>query len=96
MIYLWVAISVAGFVLGVWAGISLPKGTDMMPGPIRGKVTTDGPYRFLKHPMYIGNVMIVAGLAGMNGGRWGGIFAALAVGFVAEMLMRQWAGLEKR
>lgn len=98
MIVLWTVMWVAGLALVSWAYVALPKGTDMMPIPPRGKLTKAGPYRWrwLKHPMYVGNVAFVAGLAGMTGGRAGGLWAALAVGFLAKMLMQYWAGLESR
>ena len=94
---MWIVVTTVGLILATWAYLTLPENASMMPVPARGRhlITRKGPYRFLKHPMYVGNVMFVSGLAGLNGGRYGGIFAALAVGFTAEMLMRFWAGLER-
>ncbi len=95
MIILWAVVTLAGLALVTWSWLALPEGTDMMPVPPVKRVSA-GPYRFLKHPMYVGNVAFVAGLAGLNGGGAGGLFAALAVGFLAKMLMQYWAGLEAR
>ena len=99
MIAVWTVVTVAGFALATWALLSLPEGTDVMPVPVveRNRVT-DGAYQWpwMKHPMYVGNVMFVSGLAGLNGGRWGGVFGALSVAFLAGMLMQYWAGLEKK
>ena len=74
----------------LWACKALPEGTDMRPIQPLYRIKT-GPYRFLKHPMYVGNVAIVAGLAGLAAGAWN----ALAVGSVAKMLMQHWASLEE-
>ena len=91
MIIVWSVLTVAGIALVVWAHISLPKGTDLMPKPAV-ILTKKGPYRFVQHPMYIGNVAFVAGLGGLAAGIWN----ALALGVLADMLMRFWAGLERR
>src|SRR5215470_16762286 len=32
-------------------------------------LATDGPYRFVRHPLYSGNILLVAGLA-LAGSRW--------------------------
>ena len=86
----WITLTLSGLALTIWAMRSLPKGTDMMPVPPKVRVK-DGPYRWLKHPMYVGNTLFVAGLAGLAAGFWN----ALAIGSVCEMLMRYWAGLEE-
>ena len=62
----------------------------MMPIPPVKKIKT-GPYRFMKNPMYVGNLMFVSGCAGMAAGVWN----AIAVGSVAEMVQRYWIGLEE-
>ena len=90
MTYVWSGLAIAGLCLTYWAYFSLPAGTDMMPRPPKKRVKT-GPYRLMKHPMYTGNVAIVAGLGGLAGG-W---LNALAVGSLAEMLMQHWIGLEE-
>ncbi len=91
MIYFWGSLSIIGAALVQWAVVSLPKGTSLMPVPPK-TITKKGPYRFARHPMYIGNVAVLSGFAGLGGGIWN----ALAVGFLAKMLMQHWAGLEKR
>ena len=89
MFWVWTGVGLVGFALSSWAYLSLPQGTDMAPVPPKVRIST-GVYRFLKHPMYIGNVMFVSGLAGMAAGIWN----ALAIGFTAEMLLRHWISLE--
>lgn len=91
MVYLWSSLSITGAILALWAELSLPKGTNLMPVPPK-TITKKGPYRFVQHPMYIGNVAVLSGFAGLGGGIWN----ALAVGFLAKMVMQHWAGLEKK
>jgi protein-S-isoprenylcysteine O-methyltransferase Ste14 len=40
------------------------------------ELATDGPYRFVRHPLYTGNILLVAGMA-LAGSRWWGIPLAL-------------------
>ena len=89
MFWAWTGIAIIGLALAVWAQASLPKGTSMAPIPPKVRVDT-GAYRFMKHPMYIGNVLFVSGMGGMAAGFWG----ACAVGTITEMLMRSWAMAE--
>jgi protein-S-isoprenylcysteine O-methyltransferase Ste14 len=86
----WWACVVVGLALQGWAMQSLPPGTTMQPVPWVER-TTRGPYRYLKHPMYVGNWLYIVGFAGYAGGFWN----ALAVGTVAELLLRDWAGREE-
>ena len=87
---LWITMVVFGAALSAWAELALPEGTDMRPIP-PVKEVRDGPYGLLKHPMYVGNVAVLAGFAGLGGG----IFAALSVGILAKMIMQHFAGLER-
>ncbi|MHA2068979.1 MAG: methyltransferase [Candidatus Thorarchaeota archaeon] len=89
MNWVWGGMSISGLFLVYWSVFSLPKGTDLMPRPPLVKVK-NGPYRLLKHPMYIGNVVLVSGLGGLAAGIWN----ALALGIIAGMVMEFWAGLE--
>ncbi len=40
------------------------------------ELATDGPYRFVRHPLYTGNILLVVGFA-LAGSRWWGIPLAL-------------------
>jgi protein-S-isoprenylcysteine O-methyltransferase Ste14 len=40
------------------------------------ELATDGPYRFVRHPLYTGNILLVIGFA-LAGSRWWGIPVAL-------------------
>jgi protein-S-isoprenylcysteine O-methyltransferase Ste14 len=83
---IWIAVIAAGVGLGVAALRALPPGTDLRPVPIVTR-TTRGPYRWLAHPMYVGNGLIIIGCAGLAAGLWN----AAACGCLAELLMREWA-----
>ncbi|MFK8023799.1 MAG: isoprenylcysteine carboxylmethyltransferase family protein [Ilumatobacter sp.] len=53
-----------GLVLGVAAGLVLGRSLTATPVPLeRAALKTTGPYRFVRHPIYTGVVLIVAGLA---------------------------------
>ena len=93
----------AGWVLLTWACIVNPVGAQRGPEPLgwiyghRGTVplftrrTRLGPYRWMDHPMYVGEWLAVVGMAGMAAGVWN----AMAVGLVAELLLREWAMREE-
>lgn len=100
MTVIYVALIVLGLALGIWARVSLPAGTVQFPVPLRGQnpyyyevstLTTRGPYRWLRHPMYLGNIALVTGLGGLGGGFWN----ALALMTLAELVMREWAWRER-
>lgn len=85
MTAVWSTCLVVGLVLGCWALRSLPAGTCLQPVAIQQR-SSRGPYRWLDHPMYVGNVLLVVGAAGLAAGGWN----ALACGTLAELLMRDW------
>lgn len=90
MLWIWVALIVIGQALVIWTNLTLPGAIRMQPGRVPAVRLTHGAFRWLRHPMYVGNVLFVVGLAGLAAGFWN----ALAVGTVAELLMREWAGRE--
>jgi protein-S-isoprenylcysteine O-methyltransferase Ste14 len=78
---------VAGMVIRVWAAGLLEKGV---------RLCTDGPYRFVRHPLYLGSLLGAAGFALMMNVLWGWViifplFAILYGSQVAEeeRLLRQ-------
>lgn len=77
-----------GSLLTIWATAYNPKGAMLLPGPrSRGtKLITAGPYRWLKHPMYIGEWLMITGFAGVDS-----VWTAIAVGLLAELMLREWA-----
>ncbi len=91
MFWLWSFIATVGGALTLWATKSLPPKTNMMPLPIKER-TQKGPYKWLAHPMYIGEIIMVTGLGGMAAGIWN----ALCAFTVIELLVSYWIGLEEQ
>lgn len=56
------ALILAGMVVRVWAAGMLEKGGDLC---------TDGPYRFVRHPLYLGSTVAAVGFAVMMNVVWG-------------------------
>ncbi len=76
------AFIVAGIGIGIVATLSL--GTALTPTPVpteRGTLTTEGLYRFVRHPIYTGVLAIVVGLTIRSGSVLSLIIAVLAVAF---------------
>ncbi len=74
------ALVLGGMALRVWAAGMLEKG---------GELCTDGPYRFVRHPLYLGSTVAAVGFAVMMNVVWGWVvivplFAALYAGQVAS------------
>ncbi len=61
-------IAVAGALVRLYASGFIVKNQEL---------ATDGPYRFVRHPLYTGNILLVVGFA-LAGSRWWGIPLALA------------------
>jgi protein-S-isoprenylcysteine O-methyltransferase Ste14 len=59
----WV-VAAAGLVLAVWAGWTMGSSLSPFPRPPRHAELVDrGPYRSLRHPLYVGGVLFFAGLS---------------------------------
>jgi protein-S-isoprenylcysteine O-methyltransferase Ste14 len=59
----WV-VAAAGVALGVWAGITMRHSLSPFPRPPRdAELVESGPYRFLRHPIYVGGTLFFAGLS---------------------------------
>ncbi len=91
MFWVWSFIATIGGVLTLWGYKSLPKGTNMMPIPVKKRIRK-GPYRWLAHPMYIGELIMLTGLGGMAAGFWN----AFALFTIGELLISYWIGLEEQ
>jgi protein-S-isoprenylcysteine O-methyltransferase Ste14 len=92
MIWLYGIMTAAGWLLAGWALGVNPYGSNPpdIIAPLHLRVRS-GPYRFLRHPMYVGEWMAAVGMAGLAAGLWN----AMAVGLVAELLLREWAMREE-
>lgn len=57
-------VAALGFALAVWAGVTMGHSLSPFPRPPRDAELVDrGPYRFLRHPIYVGGVLFFAGLS---------------------------------
>ena len=91
MRWTYLVLAVAGLTLAVWAGVVNPRGgASKCDDPQTWPTVTRGPYRFLRHPMYVGTWVMVVGFAGLAAGFWN----CLAVGTIAELLLRDWSRRE--
>jgi len=86
----YLGVGVVGFALTVWAARVNPDGARAMPGTATRRVAA-GPYRFMRHPMYVGTWLWIVGMAGCGGG----FGSAFAVGILAELLFRDWIHRER-
>lgn len=75
-----------GFLLHMWSILVNSEGATRLPDDPPSKLITGGPYRWLSHPMYVGGLFMVTGLAGLAAGIWN----AIAIGSVAELIFRDW------
>ena len=52
---------ISGFVFAIWAGLVLGRSISILPEARR--LVTWGPYRFVRHPLYLGEIVATAGVA---------------------------------
>lgn len=89
--YFYFAMFAVGFLLNAWAVWANPAGAQSGPSPMPHHLRTQrGPYRYLRHPMYLGSWFLIVGAAGLAGGVWN----VISVGILAELLLREWAWRE--
>lgn len=78
---------VAGLALIVWGIFALKQaGTTVLPDKGADKLVTDGPFRYRRNPIYMGDVLLFLGLAQLTGNIWFAIAAplfAIAVFYLA-------------
>jgi protein-S-isoprenylcysteine O-methyltransferase Ste14 len=59
----WI-VAAAGFVLVLWAGRTMGRSFTPFPRPPRdAELVQRGPFRYLRHPVYVGGLLFFAGLA---------------------------------
>ncbi|HEV3478498.1 MAG TPA: methyltransferase [Gaiellaceae bacterium] len=59
----WV-LAAAGLALAVWAGVTLGPSLSPFPRPPRhAELVQRGPFRYLRHPLYVGGALFFAGLS---------------------------------
>jgi protein-S-isoprenylcysteine O-methyltransferase Ste14 len=58
------AVAAAGLGLAVWAGRTMGRSLSPFPRPPRDAELVDrGPFRWLRHPIYVGGVLFFAGIS---------------------------------
>jgi protein-S-isoprenylcysteine O-methyltransferase Ste14 len=94
--YLGVIPAAAGIGLIVWSGRVLGRSFTPFPvPPPDGELVQAGPYRFLRHPIYVGGVLVLAGLS-IVFSAWGlALTAVLAVFWVAKARLEERHLLER-
>lgn len=71
-------IGVAGMVLAAWALVVLGRaGTTVRPDRPSSALVTSGPYRRLRNPIYVADVMMLLGLAELTKNIWFALLAAV-------------------
>jgi len=84
--YFLLMIGFLGMALMIWSVRVNPKGGQRGPTPIPQEPIKVGPYRYIKHPMYVSQWMMVTFFMWYAAGFW----AAFAISTVAELLFREW------
>ncbi len=77
MTALGATVAMGGVALAVWALVVLDSVT-WAPTPIRQEPATSGPYRRVRHPEYLGQILLAAGSALL----WPSALAWVAVGVI--------------
>jgi protein-S-isoprenylcysteine O-methyltransferase Ste14 len=73
----WV-VAVLGLALVIWASVTMGKSLTPFPRPKRGgELVVHGPFRFVRHPIYLGGVLVALGLSL--------VFSAYALIFTATL-----------
>jgi protein-S-isoprenylcysteine O-methyltransferase Ste14 len=71
-------LGLVGVALVAWAVLTLRRaGTTVLPNQGADRLVTDGPFRFRRNPIYIGDVLILLGLAQLTHNVWFVILAPL-------------------
>lgn len=78
-------------VIGLAGCVALRSSLSAFPEPRRKHLITTGIYRWMRHPMYAGLLVLALGWV-----LWTGSIAALVVGFLLWWLLRRKAALEDR
>ena len=81
-----VTMIVAAFAIDIWSAIVFRKHkTTIMPHQRSARLVTRGPFRFSRNPIYVGNLMVVAGLGLVLSNLWLLILAPI-LGFALHKL----------
>lgn len=76
----------AGFALAVWAGITLSRAkTTILPNQGASHLVTSGPFAWRRNPIYLGDMMMLMGVAELTQNIWVAV-AAFAFGVLVTWL----------
>jgi protein-S-isoprenylcysteine O-methyltransferase Ste14 len=75
----------------VWANRSNPEGGKIGPAPMPLTPVKTGPYRFVRHPMYVGQSLAMVFFMWYAAGFW----AAFSIGLLAEIIFREYIWREE-
>jgi protein-S-isoprenylcysteine O-methyltransferase Ste14 len=79
-VWLGVALTSVGVALAIWARFSLGRNwSDKVVLKVDHELICSGPYRYLRHPIYTGVLLAVAGTA-LTIGEWRGVAALVLLG----------------
>lgn len=85
----WIVAAV-GLGLTVWAGVTMGSSLSPFPRPPRDAELVDrGPYRVLRHPIYVGGVLFFAGLSLVFSAHALALTALLAFFWVAKARLEE-------
>jgi protein-S-isoprenylcysteine O-methyltransferase Ste14 len=89
-------IAALGLALAVWAGVTMGQSLSPFPKPRRRAELVDhGPFRVLRHPIYVGGALFFAGLS-LVFSAWGlALTAVLAVFWLAKARLEERHLLER-
>jgi len=96
-IFLGWTLIVVGSALDVWTVASIRRGVAGRVKPLLDRVVRGGPYRHMRHPVYLGMLVILVGVA-WRLGSWPGVVAAVLL-FLPSIIYRarlEETALEKR
>jgi protein-S-isoprenylcysteine O-methyltransferase Ste14 len=83
-------VAALGLALGTWAGRTMGRSLSPFPRPPRDAELVDrGPYRYLRHPIYVGGVLFFGGLS-LVFSVWGlALTAVLAAFWIAKARLEE-------
>jgi protein-S-isoprenylcysteine O-methyltransferase Ste14 len=78
-----VGLGVAGLIVFAWAATTLGRhATTIRPDKGADRLVTDGPFRFVRNPIYLADVLMLLGVAELTQNVWFVILAALFAALV--------------
>jgi protein-S-isoprenylcysteine O-methyltransferase Ste14 len=84
------AVAAVGLAVAVWAGVTMGQSLSPYPRPPRhAKLVRRGPFRYLRHPLYVGGVLFFAGLSLVFSVYALGLTAVLAAFWIAKARLEE-------